>query len=467
MKKTIAVLLAIVIVAILILPNISNAQPGDTIVKISADSTIVEVGDTFKVTVSQYQPGGTEAKSTKYVGFKLKYDKNIFSYEGIEGDFQATDDNAGTITVTMAAPHGVEDISSVSLKFKATKATDGNGVYFGVSEFKSGESSENAQVGQYTVMQVRVQAREKYEGKVSIQANKESVPVERKVNISLAQTDPTNYVEATISYDNAHFEFVGPADSNYQADSSTEGKVTVKASGTDITDVTLLFKATAETQENSPSWFKIENYKSGNSEEEATNAHLYYSKEVSVAVTARDRSTVQIRTDLTDDTAKVGDTFTVTVSQDKPTDYVQFDLFYDKEIFGYVDLGDNQAQVTASQEDDLLTVSASGSQISEINLQFKALGVTEGRNSTDEEYIKVSNFLAGDNSGDTDSALYNIQQVGIKVVEAPVEEPEPELPIDELPATGSAITTTIAAIVATILSIIVIAAIILKKYINK
>lgn len=461
MKRTIAILMSLIMLVIMLLPNISNAA-AEAVVKISTDATLVEVGDTVTITVSQYQTGTTELKKSKYVQFKLSFDEDVFSYQGITDGF-TTSDSDGTITVTTTEAHAIEDISSVSLTFKALKSTSErrNSPSFRVTEFKSGEDSGSVQTADYSVMEVSVDVREKYEGTVSIQADKTSVAVERKVNISLAQTIPTNYIEATISYDKNHFEFIAPANSAYEADTSTDGQVTVKASGADLADVTLLFKAIAETEPNSPSAFSIISYKAGNNSEEASNAHLYYSKGVSVAVTERNRSTVQIKTNLTDDTAILGDTFIVTVSQDKPTDYLQFDLFYNQEIFGYIELADNNAQITAVAQEGMLSITATGSQISEINLKFQALKLTEGRNEQNKEYIKVSNFLSGDNSGDTDIAVYNIQQVGIKVVEAPVVE-EPKPPIEELPDTGSILTTIIVAIIA----VIAIAVIILRKYTN-
>ncbi len=462
MKKTIAILVSLLIAVIMLLPNISNANGDEALVKISTDATSVEVGDTVKITVSQYKIGTTELKKSKYVKFKLAFDKDIFSYQGITGGFNANGVETGTIEVETTEPHQSEDISSVTLTFKALKATARNQGNFKVTEFKSGDESGSAQNGKYSVMQLDVTVREKYEGTISIQADKTSVPVERKVNISLAQTIATNYVEATISYDNTHFEFVAPANSAYEADTSTEGQITVKASGTDLTDVTLLFKAIAVTEENSPSRFEIVSYKAGNSSEEASNAHLYYSKSVSVAVTERDNPTVQISTDLKDNIAKLGDTFVVTVSQDDPTNYLQFDLFYDQEVFKYVGLGDNNAEVTAEEQEGMLSITATGSQISDINIKFQALELTEGRNEENEEYIKVSNFLSGENSGDIDIAVYDVQQVGIKVVDVPVVE-EPELPIEELPQTGSAVTT----IIATIISGITMLAIALRKYMSK
>ena len=125
----------------------------------------------------------------------------------------------------------------------------------------------------------------------------------------------------------------------------------------------------------------------------------------------------------------------------------------------------------------MLSVSANGDEITEINLKFQALKLTEGLNEANEEEITVSNFLAGDNSGDTDIALYDAQKVGIQVVSAPTteepkdepeeepkeepkdepkEEPEdepkeePEQPaqqVNELTAAGSIITTIIAVII--------------------
>ncbi len=473
MKRTIAILLSLIILVIMLLPNIANAAGEEAQVKISTDATLVEVGDTVKITVTQHKKGTSELRTSKYIEFKLSFNNEIFSYVDVTGGFSAEDvESNGNLTVKTNEPHDSEDISSVTLTFKALKSTTRNEGNFKVSEFKSGENSVSAQkTNYYSAMQVSVKVRDRYEGNISIQANKKSVPIERKVNISLAQTIPTNYVEATISYDNAHFEFVAPANSEYEADTSTNGQVTVKASGTGLTDVTLLFKAIAVTEGNSPSSFKILNYKAGNSNEEALNAHLYYSKEVSVAVTERNNSMVDIKTDLTDDIAKLGDTFVVTVSQDKPTDYLQFDLFYDQEIFKYVGLGENNAEISATEQDGMLSISATGSQMSEINIKFQALKLTEGRNETNKEYIKVSNFLSGDNSGDTDIAEYNIQQVGIEVVDVPVvaepelpneELPNEELPIEELPNTGSVITTLIAAII----SEMSIVAIVLRKYIN-
>lgn len=468
MKRTITILLSLIILAIMLLPNVTNAASGDAQVKITADNTLVEVGDTVKITVTQYQKGTSELRTSKYVEFKLLYNKEIFSYEGITEGFNAQDaEPNGNLTVTTNEPHDDENISSVTLTFKALKATTRNEGNFKVSEFKSGEDSRSAvQTNYYSAMQISIKVKDRYEGNISIQADKTSVPQERKVNISLAQTIPTNYVEATISYDNAHFEFIAPANSEYEADTSTNGQVTIKASGTDLTDVTLLFKAIAVTEENRPGAFEILSYKAGSSSEEALNAHLYYSKQVSVAVTPRNNSMVGIRTDLADNIAKIGDTFVVTVSQDKPTDYLQFDLFYDQEIFKYVGLGENNAEISATEQEGMLSISATGSQMSEINIKFQALKLTEGRNETNKEYITVSNFLSGDNSGDTDIAEYSTQQVGIEVVDVPVEEepevPNEELPIDELPSTGSVITTLIAVIV---LGISIIA-IVLRRYIN-
>ena len=471
MKKTIAILLFLTTLVIMLLPNVTNAAAEDAVVQISADSTLVEVGDTVKITVTQYQKGTTELKKSKYVKFKLSYNKEIFGYESITEGFNATDAASnGNIEVKTAQAHQTEDISSVTLTFKALKSTTRREGTFSVSEFKLGDEDSSAeQTNYYSAKQISITVKDRYEGNISIQANKTSVPVERKVNISLAQTIPTNYVEATISYDNTHFEFVAPANSEYEADTSTNGQVTIKASGTELTDVTLLFKAIAVTEENRPSAFEILSYKAGNNSEEALNAHLYYSKQVSVAVTPRNNSIVDIRTDLTDNIAKLGDTFVVTVSQDKPTDYLQFDLFYDQEIFKYVGLGENNAEISATELDGMLTISATGSQMSEINIKFEALKLTEGRNDTNKEYITVSNFLSGDNSGDTDIAEYNIQQVGIEVVDVPVEEQpkEPEIPIEEpieeLPDTGSVLTTLIAIIVAEISIIAIVLGIYIKN----
>ena len=133
-------------------------------------------------------------------------------------------------------------------------------------------------------------------------------------------------------------------------------------------------------------------------------------------------------------------------------------MFYDQEVFGYVGLGDNNAEINAIQEDGMLSISATGSQISEINLRFQALELTEGRNEENKEYIKLNNFLSGDNEGDTDIASNDMQQVGIQVIEAPVEE----LPIDELPATGSVVDT----LIATNIAGIALLAVVLKKYVN-
>ena len=462
MKRTIAILLSLIILVIMLLPNITNASGEEAQVKISTDATLVEVGDTVKITVTQYKKGTSELRTSKYIEFKLSFNKEIFNYVDVTGGFNVEDvESNGNLTVKTEPAHQTEDISSVTLTFKALKSTIRNEGNFDVLEFKTGEDSGSAQqTNYYSAKQVSVKVKDIYEGNVSIQANKKSVPVERKVNISLAQTIPTNYVEATISYDNAHFEFVAPANSEYEADTSTNGQVTIKASGTDLTDVTLLFKAIAVTEAN-PSWFEILSYKAGDSSEEALNAHRYYSKQVSVAVTQKNNSIVEIRTDLADNIAKLGDTFVVTVSQDKPTDYLQFDLFYDQEIFKYVGLGENNAEISATEQDGMLSISATGSQMSEINIKFQALKLTEGRNDTNKEYITVSNFLSGDNSGDTDIAEYSIQRVGIEVVDVPVVE-EPQLPNNELPATGSFITTLIAAII----SEISIMAIVLKRYIK-
>ena len=463
MKRTISILLSLIILVIMLFPNIANAAGEEAVIKITADATLVEVGDTVKITVTQSKNGTTELRKSKYVEFKLTFNNEIFSYESITEGFSANDvDSNGNITVKTIEPHDTEDISSVTLTFKALKSTTRNEGNFKVSAFKSGDESTSAEESKYySAMQVSVKVKDRYDGNISIQADKKSVPLERKVNISLAQTIPTNYVEATISYDNAHFEFIAPANSEYEADTSTNGQITIKASGTNLTDVTLLFKAIAVTEENSPSPFKILSYKAGNSSEEALNGHLYYSKEVSVAVTERNNSIVEIRTNLKDNIAKLGDTFVVTVSQDKPTNYLQFDLFYNKEVFSYVGLGENNAEITPVEQDGMLSISATGNQISEINIKFQALKLTEGMNETNKEYIKVSNFLAGDNSGDTDIADYNVQQVGIEVVNAPVAE-EPELPIDRLPNTGSTLTTLIAVIIL----VISIVAIVLRKYIN-
>lgn len=437
MKRTIAILVSLAVLTIMLLPTSVKAAPDSALVRISTDNSNVEVGDTVNITVSQYEAGGEQLNKSKYVEFELTYDKEIFEYQQVPEGFngQKTD---GMIKVTTNPPHGTADISSVTLTFKALKAT--NKSAFTVSNFKYGDDSGNTQTASYNVKSINVKVREKYEGTVSIQADKTSIPVERKVNISLAQTTPTNYVEAIVSYDKAHFEFIGPANESYEANETEDGKITVKASGTDITDVTLLFKGIAETEENSKSWFTIESYKAGSDSEEAGSAHFYSSKAVSVSVTPRNNSMVEIKTDLIDNTAKVGDAFIVTVSQDKPTDYLQFDLFYNQDVLGYIDLGSNDADVITTSEDNMLSVSATGSQISEINLVFKALKLTD---ETNNGYITVSNFLSGDNAGDTDEADYSIQRVDIKVLET-----EPELPIDELPATGSIIPTLMAEIIA-------------------
>ena len=91
MKRTIAILLFLTTLVIMLLPNATNAASGEAQVKITADNTLVEVGDTVKITVTQYQKGTSELRASKYVEFKLSYNKEIFSYEGITEGFNATD----------------------------------------------------------------------------------------------------------------------------------------------------------------------------------------------------------------------------------------------------------------------------------------------------------------------------------------------------------------------------------------
>ena len=80
MKRTIAILLFLTTLVIMLLPNATNAASGEAQVKITADNTLVEVGDTVKITVTQYQKGTSELRASKYVEFKLSYNKEIFSY---------------------------------------------------------------------------------------------------------------------------------------------------------------------------------------------------------------------------------------------------------------------------------------------------------------------------------------------------------------------------------------------------
>lgn len=456
MKKTISILMALAFLAIVLIPSKTNAEAGGALVKITADASLVEVGDTVKVTISQFETNGTDPRATKYVKFKLNYDKDIFQYVEVVGNekVSATDEPTGTLTVTGTSES--EDISSATLSFKAIKATERNGASFRVSEFKSGENDGNSKTGNYNSMQVSVKVREKYDGTIKIGTNKTSVPVERKVNITLSQTEAQNYIGATVSYNKEYFEFVAPTDGGYTADTETEGKVTVKASGTDLTSVTLQFKAIKETPERTPGVFKIESYRTGEDEVNSSRGHLFNAMSVSVAVTPRAQALVQIKTDLTDNTATVGDIFGVIVSQEQATDYVEYELSYNQDIFGYVGLGENDSTVTAIAQDGVLRVTANGTDISAVNLRFEALDVTEGRNEEDEEYIKVDNFRSGDSSDDTDTGLYDIAQVGIKVVAKPViEEPS----VEELPDTGSKITTLLAAISAEI----AIAVLVLRK----
>ena len=457
MKKTIGILIALAFLAIVLIPSKANAEAGGALVRITADASLVEVGDTVKVTISQFETNGTDPRATKYVSFKLTYDTNIFQYvELVDSANVSASDATGTITVTGTSQSA--DISSATLSFKAIKATERNGASFRVSEFKSGESDGDSKTGNYNSMQAIVRVRNKYDGTIKIETDKTSVPLERKVNITLSQTEAQEYIESTISYDKQYFEFINPTDGSFEADTSVDNKITVKASGEDLTSVTLQFKAIKVTPENSPSVFKIENYRTGEDEVNSSRGHLFNVLSVSVAVTDRSQPIVQIKTDLTDNTATIGDIFGVIVSQDQATDYLEYELSYNQDVFGYVGLGDNNSTVTAIAQDGVLKVTATGSSIENVNLRFEALKITEGMNGNDEEYIKVDNFRSGNSSDDTDTALYNIAQVGIKVVDKPVID-EPEVPVEELPDTGSMVTTLIAAITAEI----AIAALVLRK----
>ena len=443
MKKTISILMFLAVLMVALIPTKANAEAGGALVKITADASLVEVGDTVKITVAQFETGGTEPRNTKYIKFKLTYNSDVFQYVEVDGNekINATDEPTGTLTVTGTSES--EELSSATLSFKAKKASEGNGAVFRISEFKSGENDGESKTGNYNSMQVSVKVREKYDGTIKIESNKTSVPVERKVNITLSQTEAQNYIGATVSYNKEYFEFIAPTDGGYTANTEKEGKVIINASGTNLTNVTLQFKAIKVTPERTPAVFKIEDYRTGEDEVNSSKGHLFNALSVSVAVIARDQALVQIKTDLNDNTATVGDVFIVTVSQDHSTNYIEYELSYDPEIFGYVELGENEGAVTAIAQDGILKVTANGTDISDVNLKFEALDATEGRNEEGLEYIKVDNFRSGNDSTDTDTGLYDIAQVGIKVLPKPVTE---EPPIDELPATGSKVTTLLAAV---------------------
>ena len=146
MKRTIAILLCLIILVIMLLPNITNASGEEAQVKISTDATLVEVGDTVKITITQYKKGTSELRTSKYIEFKLSFNNEIFSYVDVTEGFNVEDvESNGNLTVKTEPAHQTEDISSVTLTFKALKSTIRNEGNFNVLEFKSGENSGSAQ----------------------------------------------------------------------------------------------------------------------------------------------------------------------------------------------------------------------------------------------------------------------------------------------------------------------------------
>ena len=65
MKRTIAIFVSLIILAIMLIPGISNAEPGGGLVKISTDAESIEIGGKVTIKVTQYD--GSTLKNTKYI----------------------------------------------------------------------------------------------------------------------------------------------------------------------------------------------------------------------------------------------------------------------------------------------------------------------------------------------------------------------------------------------------------------